>query len=203
MLLLSSQPRVGLETRFTWLVCFLFYEVKVKVTFDQGYRGKSHKSCLPVRAASTEWCRRFLPTFVRWGREETLFDSSFPLDNVTTTQPQLVLLWSKELLYLFLQVDFWHTPSLLLAGKSLLTVRGNCGNKRMKENLEDKWLYFAILHEDQQLDKTLRSNISAAARPLCYTSPTSAAYIHPMHCRSCWYYCASHKTTKRWEVLYD
>lgn len=78
--LLNSQPRADLETKFTWLVYFLFY--KVKVIFDQWYRRESHKWHLPVRAVSTEWCRRFLPT--SWDGEWSLFNSCFPLDNVTT-----------------------------------------------------------------------------------------------------------------------
>lgn len=61
--------------------------------------------------------------------------------------------------------------------------------KEWRRKLEDRWPYFAILHEDQQPDKTPRSNIFAVAGPLCCSSPTSAAYVHPMHCRRCCYHC--------------
>lgn len=101
--------------------------------------------------------------------------------------------------YFFLQVDFLYTPFSLLARKSLLTVRGSCGNKRMKEKAGRQMALLCYLG----WGPTTRQDTQISARPLSCSSPTSAAYIHPMHRRSCCYHSAPHKTTSRWKVLYD
>lgn len=146
-----------------------------------------------------------VPTaFVRQGTEPSFILISL-CHVVTTVQPQLVLPWIKEWPCLVLLVNFWHRASLLLPRRSLLTVRGNLGKKKSKRG---SWKTGDLI-----LLSCIRTNcyvmhpevvFVAVARPLRCFSPTSAAYIHPMHCRSCCYYFSvPHKTAERWEVLHE